>query len=82
MFGHPIQLNFNREGHTKNSFIGGVVSICLKIAMFVYVIINIKKLILSEDDDLMSEEFLLKHEELEEMKIPWKDLKFMFTPSL
>ena len=82
MFGHPIQLNFNKEGTTKNSFIGGVISVCLKISMFVYVMINIKKLVLSEDDEYASEDFLLRHEDLELMKIPYNDLKFMFTPSI
>ena len=82
MFGHPIQLNFNKEGNTKNSFIGGIVSICLKISMFVFVMINLKKLVLSEDDQLMSEEFLLKHEDLEAMNVTWKELKFQFTPSI
>lgn len=82
MFGHPVQLNFNKEGTNKNTFIGGFVSICLKISMFVYVILNVKKLVLSEDDDFTSEEFLLKHEDLEEMIVPWKELKFMYTPSI
>jgi len=82
MFGHPVQLNFNKEGHNKNTFLGGIVSICLKISMFVYVIINIKKLILKEDNDLTSAEFLLRHEDLEAMNVPWNDLKFMFTPSI
>ena len=82
MFGHPIQLNFNKEGATKNSFIGGVISICLKIAMCVYVGINIKKLVLSEGDQLTSEEFLQRHEELEGVHIPWDDLRFIYSPSI
>ena len=50
--------------------------------MFVYVMINIKKLVLSENDDLSRSDFLLRHEELQEMNVPWKDLKFMLTPSI
>ena len=58
MFGHPIELNFNKEGSSKNTFFGGIISICLKILMMVYVGINIKRMILAESDDLFEEKFL------------------------
>ena len=82
MFGHPIELNFNKEGSTKNTFCGGIISICLKIALLVYVGINVKRMILSENDDMMQEIFLQKHEELEGVDILWTDLQFEFTPSI
>ena len=74
MFGHPIQLNFNKEGPSKNSFIGGIVSICLKIALLIYIGLNIKRMFLSENDDLMEETFLQKQEELEGVDIQWSEL--------
>ena len=58
MFGHPIELNFNKEGSSKNTFLGGIVSICLKILLLVYVVLNVKRMILAESDDMMSEKFL------------------------
>jgi hypothetical protein len=82
MFGHPIQLNFNKKGTSKNTLCGGILSVCLKIAILVYVILNVKRLILRENDDLMQEIFLQKKEELEGVDINWHDLQFEFTPSI
>ena len=50
--------------------------------MLVYVGINVKKLVLSEGDDLTSEEFLQRHEELEGVHVPWDDLRFIYSPSI
>jgi hypothetical protein len=50
MFGHIIQLNFNKEGDSHKTVIGGSFSIFIKIAMFIYVFMNFKKMILKEDD--------------------------------
>ena len=59
MFGHPIELNFNGEGNTKKTFIGGVTSVILQIVTLVYVGLSCKALILSERDDVTSGAFLI-----------------------
>ena len=50
MFGHTINLNFNKEGDSHKTFIGGCFSVLIKVAMFTYVFSNLKKMILMEDD--------------------------------
>ena len=50
MFGHVINLNFNRQGPSHNTVIGGCFSMLIKLAMGIYVFLNLKKLILKEDD--------------------------------
>ena len=52
MFGHVINLNFNRQGPTHNTVIGGLFSILIKVAMSVYVFLNFKKLLFKEDDSI------------------------------
>ena len=52
MFGHVINLNFNRSGPTHNTTIGGFTSILIKLAMTVYIFLNFKKLLLKEDDSI------------------------------
>jgi hypothetical protein len=52
MFGHIINLNFNRSGQSHNTFIGGFVSMFIKISMSIYVFLNFKKLILKEADSI------------------------------
>jgi hypothetical protein len=52
MFGHVINLNFNRSGPSHNTTIGGCTSIFIKLAMIVYIFLNFKKLILKEDDSI------------------------------
>ena len=50
MFGHVIQLNFDKQGDSHKTAIGGVFSIFIKIAMFTYVFMNFKKMLLNEQD--------------------------------
>ena len=51
-FGHTIALNFNREGETHNTAIGGCCSINLRIAVLIYFIVNLNKLLFKEEDDI------------------------------
>ena len=55
MFGHTINLNFNKEGDSHKTFIGGCFSIFIKTAIFLYVFMNMKKMIFHEDDTNMIE---------------------------
>jgi hypothetical protein len=40
MFGYLITLNFNRRGQYHKTQIGGIVSMCIKIFINVYIILN------------------------------------------
>ena len=55
MFGHTINLNFNKEGDSHQTLIGGFFSIFIRFAMFIYVFMNFKKMILHEDDSTFTE---------------------------
>jgi hypothetical protein len=50
MFGHVIHLNFNKEGDSHKTVVGGLFSCLIKVVMFIYVFINFKKMILNESD--------------------------------
>ena len=50
MFGHVINLNFNREGTSHKTIFGGIVSIILKVLLMIWVYLNFKKMLLYEDD--------------------------------
>ena len=52
MFGHTICLNFNKQGDTHQTFIGGFFSMIIKLAMGTYIFLNLKKLWLYEADSL------------------------------
>ena len=45
MFGHTITFNFDRKGNEHKTLIGGFVSVILKLAMFIYVVILFSRLI-------------------------------------
>ena len=55
MFGHTINLNFNKEGDSHQTALGGFFSIFIRIAMFIYVVMNIKKMLFHEDDSNFTE---------------------------
>ena len=59
MFGHTINLNFNKQGDTHQTFIGGFFSLFIKLAMATYVFLNLKKLWLYEEDSIKVE--ITKH---------------------
>lgn len=52
MFGHDVRLNFNRKGYTHKTFLGGLVSLFIKTAIFLYVVLNVRKLLFAEDDKI------------------------------
>ena len=37
MFGHPIELNFNKKGSTHNTVVGGFFSIYIRMFLLFYV---------------------------------------------
>lgn len=55
-FGHPIGFNFEGS-ETHNTALGGCFSILIKILMFVYIVLNIKKLVWKEDDNITTQIF-------------------------
>ena len=70
MFGHTINLNFNKQGYTHQTFVGGFFSFIIKIAMGTYIFMNFKKLLFYEDDSLNEEIQKLDLDQLEEL--PYK----------
>ena len=58
LFGHIVNLNFNRNNNSHNTALGGLISILIKIFMIVYIGLISKKVVLSEGNDLSSEQFI------------------------
>ena len=59
IFGHTINLNFNREGSSHKTILGGIVSFLLKLFLAFYVYYNLKKMFLYEDDKNYNDVILL-----------------------
>jgi hypothetical protein len=53
-----VNLNFNKNGISHNTAIGGLISILIKLFMIIYIGIISKKVVLSEGNDLSSEQFV------------------------
>ena len=73
MFGHQIVLNFNKNGDSHTTFIGGVFSIIVKIVMGIYVYMQFMKLFNMEDAAVETKIASLKLDELPE--IDYEDAK-------
>ena len=50
MFGHVVNLNFDKQGPSHKTVFGGSISLFIKIVIYIYVIFNFKKLIFGEAD--------------------------------
>ena len=55
MFGHVINLNFNKNGNSHGSFIGGVFSVIIKLMLLLYVFLIVKMWLLNEGDTNFSQ---------------------------
>jgi len=49
MFGHAVQFNFNRNGETHNTLIGGFLSMFVKLALGIYIYTKVSNLIMMKD---------------------------------
>ena len=59
LFGYPIKLNFNRNGDSHKTVIGGVLSIFLKVLYYLYMAYLLHKMFNHEDDRTYSYEFMI-----------------------
>ena len=50
MFGHTINLNFNRNGDSHKTFIGGLFSMLIKVTLAFYVYTLFKRMFYNEGD--------------------------------
>ena len=72
-FGHRIEFNFNKTGSSHNTFIGGSVSILIKMAILSYIYLLVKKLVNNEDDKNTTVTSILDKNKLGEVN--FKDTK-------
>ena len=69
MFGHTIHLNFNKQGDSHKTLIGGVFSFVIRLIMFIYVVILFKRLFLNEGDNNFTKLDVLDLEEFGKIKL-------------
>ena len=50
MFGHTIKLNFNKNGDSHKTFIGGLFSMLIKVTLAFYVYTLFKRMFMNEAD--------------------------------
>ena len=58
IFGHPVTLNFNKQGDTHNTIIGGVVSIFIKVLLLMFFVERSKTMLTQGDTKITSTEKL------------------------
>ena len=52
IFGHPIQLGFNKKGEFHQTTFGGICSVLVFVILVAYYGLNIKKMLLYEGDNI------------------------------
>ena len=75
MFGHPVVLNFNRQGNTYFTSIGGILSIIMNIVLLEYCLIKLGRMIERSGDAVVAVTELTDFEDLGE--VSFKDAEFM-----
>ena len=79
MFGHIVQLNFNKAGSYHKTFIGGAVSFFIKITCFVFIIVRGRTIFTHSDDDYCSVEYLITDDDY---SFSMSEASLMLTPSV
>ena len=64
LFGHHIHLNFNRNGQSHKTTLGGFVSVMIKGWMFFYVYYIFRKMLFYEDDKSYNDQVLIDLKDL------------------
>jgi hypothetical protein len=59
-FGHPISWNFNRQGESHNTLLGGIISMFIKLAFTFYVSVKVRRFVLHEGSENSSATILAK----------------------
>ena len=62
LFGHPVELNFNKRGSQHNTVLGGIVSIVVKALMVAYVGLLFNRMLIYGDDSFNSTSTLMNHD--------------------
>lgn len=75
MFGYPVTLNFNKQGDTWTTSLGGFISLLLKIALFGFFGFKAYRLIFKLDNSISTSVSLTDFKEVGEVSI--KDTGFM-----
>ena len=63
LFGHPVQLNFNLNGDSHKTLLGGILSIFLRMLYYTYMAYLLNKMYLFEDDRTYSFDYQVKDED-------------------
>ena len=63
MFGHIVQLNFNKSGSYHKTLIGGFFSLVIKIVCLLFIIVRGRTILIHSDDDYCSIEYLITDDE-------------------
>ena len=46
LYGHPVELNFNKKGKEHKTLVGGLFSIFVLVVYYMFVYMNLKKMLL------------------------------------
>ena len=63
MFGHTIKLNFNRQGASHKTYVGGCISLVLKLLILSFVVLKLIKLVHLDNATIGSTNTLLNLED-------------------
>ena len=56
MFGHPIALNYSKNGSTYNTFCGSIFTLMIYILMGILIVVKINTLVTFDDDTIIKNE--------------------------
>ena len=79
MFGHVITMNFNEQGNSHQTVLGGFMSILIKTALGIYVYLNLIKLIYNKGDETSTQGGILAPDDIDPIRYNETDL-YLFYP--
>ena len=81
LYGHPVELNFNKKGKTHKTLIGGFASLIVLAIYYYYIGLNLKKLFWRESDSVSIDMHELENYDLQDLSINNTDMITFFIIS-
>jgi hypothetical protein len=77
-FGHKVELNFDKKGSSHQTLTGGLVGICVRILMFMYIYVKIRQLVLFEEINIRAASTLIDTDSKNDINFQSFKMNFFF----
>ena len=81
LYGHPVELNFNKKGKQHKTLIGGIFSIAVLATYYLFVYTNLKKMFWRESNSVSVDVHMLHESDITNLSVNQTQMTTFFIMS-